>query len=394
MKNNIKMSSPLITEEDKKAVQEVLETRYLSNGPKTQAFEKELASYVGSKHGVCVNSGTSALHLAVITAGIKDGDYVITTPFSFVASANCMLFERAIPVFVDIDPITFNIDPERVDQAARDLIHGGKHAEKWLPRRMTGMKTKGGKLKAILPVDIFGQPADYDPLRKTCDQYDLKMIEDSCEAFGAEYKKQKAGTLGDVGVFAFYPNKQMTTGEGGILVTDNDIWANMYRSLRNQGRDVFDGWLNHSRLGYNYRLDEMSAALGLSQLNRIEDLLDKRSQVAAWYTNRLEKIDGIQTPVIVPTTTKMSWFVYVVRITSDIGRDRVIEELKSMGIPSRQYFTPIHLQPFYQDRFGYQRDDYPETESAGDQCLALPFSSVMPEDQVDIVCEAIKSILG
>jgi len=281
-----------------------------------------------------------------------------------------------------------------VAQAAKDITRGGKHAEKWLPRKMTGVNNREGKLKAILPVDIFGQPADYDPLRKTCDQYDLKMIEDSCEAFGAEYKNQKAGTFGDVGVFAFYPNKQMTTGEGGILVTDNDNWANMYRSLRNQGRDVFDGWLNHSRLGYNYRLDEMSAALGLSQLNRIEDMLEKRSQVAAWYTNRLEKIDGVQSPVIVPTTTKMSWFVYVVRITSDIGRDRVIEELKSMGIPSRQYFTPIHLQPFYQDRFGYQRGDYPETESAGDQCLALPFSSVMPEGQVDIVCEAIKSILG
>jgi dTDP-4-amino-4,6-dideoxygalactose transaminase len=393
MKNKIKMSSPLITEEDKKAVQEVLNTRFLSNGPKTEEFEKKLASYVGTNHGISVNSGTSALHLAVITAGVEDGDFVITTPFSFVASANCMLFERAVPIFVDIDPITYNIDPEQVALAASDLVRGEEGAEKWLPKKLAKKYRQGGKLKGILPVDIFGQPADYDPLIKIADQYNLKVIEDSCEAFGAEYKNQKAGTLGDVGAFAFYPNKQMTTGEGGILVTDNDDWADMFRSLRNQGRDVFDGWLNHTRLGFNYRLDEMSAALGLSQLNRIEDLLKKRAQVAAMYTERLEKIAGLKTPVVVSTTTKMSWFVYVVRITSEIGRDQVIEELESMGIPSRQYFTPIHLQPFYQERFGYQRGDFPETESAGDQCLALPFSAVMSEEEVGYVCNAVRKIM-
>ena len=393
MKNKVLMSSPMITDDDKKAVQEVLDTRYLSNGPKNEAFEKELASYVDSKYGITVNSGTSGLHLAVIAAGIEEADLVITTPFSFIASANCMLFERAIPIFVDIDPLTYNIDTDMVAQAAKDLIRGGNSAEKWLPRK--GINSKGiqGKLKAILPVDVFGQPADYDSLRKIADQYDLKIIEDSCEAFGAEYKGQKAGTLADVGVFAFYPNKQMTTGEGGMLVTDDENWANMFRSLRNQGRDVFDGWLNHTRMGYNYRLDEMSAALGLSQLKRIDEMLAKRNQVAEWYTKRLDKIDGVKTPVIVPSTTRMSWFVYVVRITAEIGRDLVMEKLQSLGIPSRLYFTPIHLQPFYQEKFGYKRGDFPETEFAGDKCLALPFSSVMPEEEVDFVCDKLRSIL-
>jgi len=393
MKNKVYMSSPLITDDDKKAVQEVLETRYLSSGPKNEAFEKNLAAYVGSNYGISVNSGTSGLHLAVIAAGIEEGDLVITTPFSFIASANCMLFERAFPIFVDIDPLTYNIDADKVAQAAKDLIRGGKNAKKWLPRKGVDLKDIEGKLKAILPVDVFGQPADYDSLRKIADQHDLKIIEDSCEAFGAEYKGQKAGTLGDVGVFAFYPNKQMTTGEGGMLVTDDEDWTNMFRSLRNQGRDVFDGWLNHTRMGYNYRMDEMSAALGLSQLQRIDDLLAKRNQVADWYTKRLEKIDGVETPEIVPSTTQMSWFVYVVRITAEIGRDVIMEKLQSLGIPSRLYFTPIHLQQFYQEKFGYKRGDFPETEIAGDQCLALPFSSIMPEEEVDFVCDSIKTIL-
>ncbi|NQS92579.1 MAG: DegT/DnrJ/EryC1/StrS family aminotransferase, partial [Chloroflexi bacterium] len=281
----VNMSSPDLSDNDIQAVQDVLETRYLSLGPKTTAFEEAVAAYAGTKYGVSVNSGTSGLHLAVIAAGIGDGDLVITTPFSFIASANCMLFERAIPVFVDIDPKTFNIDPEQVARAAADLNMGGEAAEYWLPAKLKGNQNNLGELKAILPVDAFGQPADFDPLQKTARDYDLVIIEDSCEALGAAYKGRQAGTLGDVGVFAFYPNKQITTGEGGMLVTDNEEWANLYLSLRNQGRDVFDAWLNHTRLGYNYRIDEMSAALGLSQLNRIEELIEKRARVAAWYTD-------------------------------------------------------------------------------------------------------------
>lgn len=390
----INMSSPDLSDNDIQAVQDVLETRYLSLGPKTKSFEEKLAAYTGRQFGVSVNSGTSGLHLAVIAAGIGEGDLVITTPFSFVASANCMLFERAIPIFVDIDPETFNINPAQVAKAAFDLKQGGKAAETWLPPKIIESGMPLGKLKALLPVDAFGQPADFDPLQKVADKFDLKIIEDSCEALGAEYKGRKAGTLGDVGVFAFYPNKQMTTGEGGMLVTDREEWANLYRSLRNQGRDIFDAWLNHTRLGYNYRIDEMSAALGLSQLKRIEKLLTKRAQVAEWYTKRLEDIDGLKTPVIASTTSKMSWFVYVVRMTAELGRNQVMEHLKSRGIPSRPYFTPIHLQPFYTEKFGYQRGDYPETEAAGDQCLALPFSSLMTEDQVEFVCNALRKILG
>lgn len=390
----IPMSSPDLSDEELYAVQEVLETRFLSNGPKTIAFEENLASYVGSGFGVGVNSGTSGLHLSVIAAGISKNDLVITTPFSFIASANSLLYEQVIPIFVDIDPVTFNIDPEKVHQAAEDISLGGKSTEKWLPRSFHSSENELGELKAILAVDAFGQPADYDSLKKTAFEYNLNIIEDSCEALGAEYKGQKAGTLGDVGVFAFYPNKQITTGEGGMLVTDHQDWADLYRSLRNQGRDIFNSWLNHTRLGYNYRLDEMSAALGLSQLSRIEELLEKRARVANWYNERLDKQHGILTPIIASTTTRMSWFVYVVRVSGFITRNNLMNELNDLGIPSRPYFTPIHLQPFYKKKFGYQPGDFPETEKAGDQCLALPFSSIMKEKQVEFVCNAIKSIIN
>lgn len=389
----VPMSSPEINQSDIQAVKEVLETSYLSIGPKTRAFEESIASYLGVKHGVSVNSGTSALHLAVIAAGVEEGDLVITTPFSFIASSNCILYERAIPVFVDIDPSTYNIDPTLVEDAVSDLMKGGEAAKRWLPKKYQESALKG-KLKAILPVDAFGQPADYDRIKATADQYDLWIIEDSCEALGAEYKGRPAGSLGDVGAFAFYPNKQMTTGEGGILVSDREDWADLFRSLRNQGRDIFDAWLNHTRLGFNYRIDEMSAALGLSQLKRLDDLLSQRARVAGWYTEYLAGLEGITVPEIAPTTTKMSWFVYVVRVNNEIGRNRLMELLGEEGIPSRPYFTPIHLQPFYQDQFGYQRGDFPETESAGDQCLALPFSSVMTEKEVVLVFEAINKVLN
>jgi dTDP-4-amino-4,6-dideoxygalactose transaminase len=390
------MSSPELTDADVAAVNEVLETRYLSLGPKIEAFEAAFAAEVGAAHAVGVNSGTSGLHLAVIAAGIEEGDFVITTPFSFIASANCVLFERAVPVFVDVDPRTFNIDPELVALAAERLTGRGGEGE----RGGGGANSKfqipnsKGRLKAILAVDAFGQPADYDAIQQVADEYGLVVIEDACEAIGAEYKGRRAGTLGDVGVFAFYPNKQMTTGEGGMVVTDREAWAALFRSLRNQGRDVFDAWLNHTRLGYNYRMDEMSAALGLSQLGRIEELLAKRGRVAGWYDERLGGVAGVETPYVAPTTTRMSWFVYVVRIAEGVGRDRVMRALAAEGIPSRPYFTPIHLQPFYRETFGYERGDFPVTEKAGDTCLALPFSGVMTEGQVGRVCEVLTKAVG
>jgi perosamine synthetase len=232
-----------------------------------------------------------------------------------------------------------------------------------------------------------------DPIIETAQRNNLTVIEDACEAIGAEYKRRKVGTLGDVAVFGFYPNKQITTGEGGMIVTNREDWDSLFRSLRNQGRDIFNEWLNHERLGYNYRLDEMSSALGLAQIKRIEELLVKRERVANWYNRRLVDTELIERPHIASTTTRMSWFVYVVRIKPPANRDEVMRRLAEVGIPSRPYFTPIHLQSFYRDKFGYQRGDFPITEYLGDVSLALPFSGVMTEDQVDYVCNALKKIL-
>jgi perosamine synthetase len=364
----IPMSSPDLTDAERQAVLAVLETPLLSIGPQIVEFERALAANVGVGHAVGVNSGTSGLHLCVIAAGAGDGDEIITPSFSFIASANAVLYERAKPVFVDVDPQTGNLDPAAVEAAITD------------------------RTRAIMPVHAFGQPADMDPISAIARRHGLFIIEDACEAIGARYKGRAAGTLGDAGVFAFYPNKQMTTGEGGMIVTSNDEWAALFQSLRNQGRDVHDAWLNHTRLGYNYRLDEMSAALGLAQLRRIDELLSKRARVAEWYNQRLANHEFIKTPHIAATTTAMSWFVYVVRILPPADRDGVLRTLASEGIPSRPYFTPIHLQPFYQERFGYHRGLLPVTEHLGDVSLALPFSSVMTEDQVDYVCRVLDRV--
>jgi dTDP-4-amino-4,6-dideoxygalactose transaminase len=385
------MSSPDLTAAERSAVAGVLQTTHLSLGPQLAAFERELAAYVGLDHAIGVNSGTSGLHLSVIAAGAQAGDLVVTTPFSFIASANCILYERAIPVFVDVDPRTGNIDPALVSEAIEALTKGPRSeaSARWLPPAMRDTTVNVGPPKAILPVHAFGQPADMDPILDIARQHGLAVIEDACEALGAEYKGRKAGTLGDAAVFAFYPNKQMTTGEGGMIVSDNEDWANLFRSLRNQGRDVFDAWLNHTRLGYNYRLDEMSAALGLAQIARIEEMLARRAQVAQWYNERLADVQWIERPHIAPATTRMSWFVYVIRIQPPLERDEVMRKLGEAGVPCRPYFTPIHLQPFYRQQFGYGRGDFPVTEYLGDVSLALPFSGVMTEEQVDVVCRQI-----
>jgi dTDP-4-amino-4,6-dideoxygalactose transaminase len=393
MIEQIPMSSPDITAAEIEAVKRVLQTPYLSIGPYIAEFEERFAAYVGARHAVGVSSGTAGLHLCVIAAGIGEGDLVITTPFSFIASANVILYERAIPVFVDIDPFTLNINPEQVAEAVHDLSKGGRTARRWLPPALRESRFRLRPPKALLPVHVFGQPADMDPLLEIARAYGLAVIEDACEAIGAEYKGRKVGTFGDAAVFAFYPNKQMTTGEGGIIVTDRDDWDALFRSLRNQGRDIHDAWLNHSRLGYNYRMDEMSAALGLAQLGRIEELLSKREQVAQWYNERLKDLESVQIPYIAPTTTCMSWFVYVIHLAPAIDRNAVMAALEERGIPSRPYFPPIHLQPFYTQRFGYQRGDFPIAEYAGDTGLALPFSGIMREEQVDYVCDTLKEIL-
>lgn len=390
----ISMSAPDLTPADVAAVNQVLQTPMLSIGPQIEAFENAIAAYVGAPFAAGVNSGTSALHLAAIAAGAQENALVLTTPFSFVSSANVLLYERAVPIFVDVEPRTGNIDPVRVAECAHDLTHGNSVAAKWLPPTLRNQHSKIGALKSILPVHAFGQPADMDSLNETARIHQLTVVEDACEALGAQYKGRQAGTLGDAAAFAFYPNKQITTGEGGMLVTKHAEWANLFRSLRNQGRDVFDAWLNHTRLGYNYRLDEMSAALGVSQMQRLDELLAKRARVAAWYNERLADQELLEIPYLAPTTTRMSWFVYVIRIKPPAQRERVMRALEQVNIPSRPYFTPIHLQPFYREKFGYQSGDFPVTEYLGAVSLALPFSSVMTRAQVDFVCENLLRVVN
>jgi perosamine synthetase len=362
---HVPLSQPSITDDDRAAVLEVLSTPTLSLGPRVRAFEQAIAAYVGAAEGVAVNSGTSGLHLCLAAAGVGPGDEVITTPFSFVASANCALYQGAIPVFADIDPVTLNIDPARVADRINE------------------------RTKAIVPVDVFGQPCALEELVVLAGERGITVVEDSCEAIGAERNHRRIGTQGKAAVFAFYPNKQMTTGEGGVVVTDDGDFAQAMRSMCNQGRDDAGTWMNHVRLGFNYRLDEMSAALGLSQLKRLDDILERRERVARWYTERLRFLDGLSVPTVAPATTRMSWFVYVVRLDEGIDRRALMAALDEDGVPSRPYFVPIHLQPFYRERFGYGPGDFPVTERIAHTTLALPFFTDMTEDQVDYVCERI-----
>jgi perosamine synthetase len=369
-KYRLPMSLPQITGEEIHAVIRVLQSRNLSIGAQTIAFEKAAEGVAESTYAVAVANGTAGLHLCMVAAEIGPGDEVITSPFSFVASANCILYERATPVFVDIDPESLNINPNGIEKAIT------RHT------------------RAIIPVHVFGQPADMDPILEIAQRHNLLVIEDACEAIGAEYKGRRVGGLGKAGVFAFYPNKQATAGEGAVLVTNDEEWAALFRSLRNQGRDQFDEWLMHSRLGYNYRLSELNAAVGMVQMKRIEDLLQKRQNVANEYLKRLKYVEGVSTLHVALTTTRMSWFVYPVRFSEGINRDRVLALLAGRGIPSRPYFGPIHLQPFYRKRFGFESGDFPECEKAGSSILALPFHTDMNPDEVGLVCDSLAEVIS
>ena len=368
----VPLSRPDITEKEIESVNEVLKTPYLSIGPKIVEFEKKIADYVGAKYAIAVNSGTSALHLIIRALGIKEGDEVITTPFSFISSANCVLFERAKPVFVDIDPKTLNIDSKQIEEKI------------------------GDKTKAILAVDVFGQPAEWDKLQRIAKKYNLKLIEDSAEATGAEYKGVKAGSFGDAGVFAFYPNKQITTGEGGVIVTNNEKMAKLCRSMRNQGRGEGDDWLQHERLGYNYRISDINCALGIAQLERLDEILEKRETVAQMYNERLKDMEGAKIPYVAPQV-KMSWFVYVMQLDDNYtkeDRNGILQKLKEKGIGCSNYFPPIHLQPFYREIFGYREGDFPVTEKVSKSTIALPFYNNLTEEQIDYVYQNLKEILG
>jgi len=368
----IPLSKPWITEEDIKAVEEVLRTPYLSLGPKLPEFESILAKVVQRKFAIAVNSGTSALHLIIRSLGIKDGDEVITTPFSFIASSNCILFERAKPVFVDIDPKTYNINPELIE---------GKITE---------------KTKAILAVDVFGQPANWDKLTKIAEKNNLYLIEDSAEAIGSEYKEQPTGSFGVAGIYAFYPNKQITTGEGGVILTDDENIYKLSRSMRNQGRGEDETWLYHTRLGYNYRISDINCALGISQLNRLNKIIELRDAVTKMYSQKLSRVEEVITPYISPNTTRMSWFVYVIRLQDDFDENKrniIIERLEERGIQTRNYFEAIHLQPFYVEQFGFKKGDFPITEFVSERTIALPFYTTMTEEEIDYVVNNLKEVI-
>jgi len=380
----IPLARPDITNLERKAVLKVLRTPYLSLGPKLKEFEEKIAKFAGVKYAIAVNSGTSALHLVIRALGIKKGDEVITTPFSFIASTNCILYERAKPIFVDIDDKTLCIDPSKIEKAI----------------------TK--RTKAILAVDVFGHPADWDKILKIARKYKLKIIEDSAEALGSEYKPphqnfgsegkgKKCGSFGDAAIFAFYPNKQITTGEGGVVLTNDKKIADLCGSMTNQGRRIKNGkWLEHIRLGYNYRMPEICAALGIAQLSRIKKILKKREKVAKMYNKKLTKLTKfIKLPYVAPWA-KIFWFVYVIRLTekySQRDRDKIIEKMAQKGIQCGDYFQPIHLQPFYRKKFGYKPGDFPICESISQRTIALPFYNDLKEKEIDYIVNCLKEII-
>jgi len=381
MNYKIPLAKPDITDSDRKAIMEVLETSNLSLGKKYIEFQNLIAKFAGVKYAVAVNSGTSGLHLIIRAMGIGEGDEVITTPFSFIASSNCILFEKAKPVFVDVDEKTFNIDVSKIEEKITE------------------------KTKAILAVDVFSQPADWQELKKITQKHNLFLIEDSAEALGSEQKGKMCGSFGDAAIFAFYPNKQITTGEGGVILTDNKNIAELCQSMANQGRRIENGkWLEHVRLGYNYRLDEMSCALGISQLKRIKEILNKRTKVAELYNEFLEGLTLhhwgsdplVEIPFIKPGN-KLSWFVYVVKLAekfSEAKRDLLIKKMAEKGIQCSNYFQPIHLQPFYKKEFGYKVGDFPVAENISKRTLALPFYNNLSEKEIDFVVKTLSNVLS
>jgi perosamine synthetase len=367
----IYLSRPDITYKEIEAVREVLRSPDLSLGPKLTEFEQAFIDYIGSKRAVAVNSGTSGLFLSMLALGIAPGDEVITTPFTFIASASSIMMAGAKPVFVDIDPKNLNINPDNIEAQITD------------------------RTKAILPVEVFGNPAGFDRISEIAQKHNLPVIEDSCEALGSELNGKKAGTFGTMSVFGFYPNKQITTGEGGMILTNDDYLADMCVSLRNQGRGPDGAWLGHERLGYNFRLSDINCALGIVQLSRINQIKEKRRQVARWYQQMLAD----EARLIVPTEPdgcSISWFVFIVRLADGIDvtyRDRILQQMRHNNIQVGNYFPPVHLQPFMVEKFGYKPGDFPITEAVSKTTIALPFYSNLRKDDMAIVCKTLKEVL-
>lgn len=371
MDMRIPLSAPEITEADIEAVVSVLRTPRLSIGPKMAEFEKVVAEAAGVPYGIAVSSGTAGLHLCLCALGIGEGDEVILPSFTFIAAGNAVLYQRATPVFVDIDPLTLNLDAGRIER----LI---------TPRT-----------RAILVVHTFGRPADLDPILDVARKRGLAVIEDACEAIGAQYHGRKVGGVGDLGVFAFYPNKPITTGEGGMVVTRDSRLAETIRALRNQGRMASDGWLDHTRLGYNYRLSEMNCALGVAQMKRLGVILDAREVLAIRYAKELQSIPGVTLPLLTIEGGRLCWFVFVVRLSAEFtraDRDSICERLTGQGISCGRYFAPLHLQPLFAE-YNNPRDGLSITEHVADRTLALPFFNGLTDKQITEVCGSLRDAI-
>jgi perosamine synthetase len=365
----IPLSAPDITEPEIEAVAAVLRSPHLSLGPKLREFEAAFATLTGAPHAVAVSSGTAGLHLAITALNIGEGDEVLVPSFTFIAAANAISYERATPVFVDIDPDSLNLSPAAVEAAIT-------------PRT-----------RALLIVHTFGRPADMVPLLALAKRHNLAVIEDACEALGATYHGQPAGSFGDIAVFAFYPNKQITTGEGGMIVTRDPALAATMRSLRNQGRRPSDSWLQHTDLGYNYRLSDIACTLGLGQLRRLPEILARRAEVARLYHHHLASERHLILPSLGVPDARISWFVFVVRLAPSFtaeDRDAVVAHLHRSGIACARYFAPIHLQPAYA---AYRHAQLPITESIAARTLALPFFNRLTEPQIVEVATTLRTAL-
>jgi perosamine synthetase len=370
MSEPIQLAKPELGAREEELVLEVLRSGRLSLGPMGERFERAFAEWLGVEDAVAVSSGTTGLHLGVRALGWGPGDEVLTSPFSFVASANCLLYEDVRPVFCDVDPVTLNLDPE----AAAAAI--------------------GERSAGILPVHIFGYPAAVPELEALAAKHDLGLLEDACEALGAvDSEGRNVGARGHLATFAFYANKQMTTGEGGMVVPADAATAARLRSERNQGRAADMGWLDHGGLGFNYRLSDLAAALGVAQVEKLTEMLSARSRVAAMYAERLAGVEGVEAPIAASGAERRSWFVYVVRLEDGIDRDATIARLAERGIASKAYLPCIHLFPHLRE-LGYREGQFPVAEAASAHSLALPFFPSLSEVQVDRVCQELAAALG
>jgi perosamine synthetase len=366
----IGLSAPYVDETEERAVLEVLRSGRLAFGPMIERFEELLAERVGAPYVASVSSGTTGLHLCVRIAGISPGDEVVTTPLSFIASANCILYEGGTPVFVDVDERTLNLDPAAVEAAIT-------------PRT-----------KALVLVDLFGYPLEHDAFRDIAARHGLAVIEDACEALGATYRGRPIGSFGHPAVFAFYPNKQITTGEGGAVALHSEEEWKLVKSLANHGRTDRGETFSHERVGFNYRLDELSAALGVAQLGKLDEILALRDTVALRYNQLLADVEGVRLLCPDDDDHRRSWFVYVVLIEPPAERSAVIASLAAKGIASKPYLPAIHLQPAYSERFGFSQGTFPVAEAAGDQGLALPFHTGLSSSDQERVVESVADALA